>query len=157
MVDNHFMEKSPAFLHIEFVELAPVRVIHHYYFFRTETANPDKTIRPAFKELKRRVSEFDLDTNTLLHIGIPELADRRLMAYDCCIEFPLPENIEEVKVLPGGRYAVLTVEKQREKIGPAIRAFTGDYLPEHELVVDEERPTYEIYYKETMEYCVPIH
>jgi len=38
-----------------------------------------------------------------------------------------------------------------------IRSFRVDYLPEHGLIVDEDRPTYEICYKDTLEYCVPIH
>ena len=52
---------------------------------------------------------------------------------------------------------MLTVEKKASKIGPAIRAFRGDYLPEHGLVVDEERPVYEYYFKDTLEYCLPMH
>lgn len=150
------MPKSPTILHVEILDLAAVRVLDHYSLFRDEMHNPDKVIRKAFQELQRRVSAFGLDPDTLLHIGIPEIADRRLISYDCCIEFLLPEENAGVKNLPGGRYAVLAIEKKREKIGPAIRAFTGDYLPEHGFVMDEDRSIYEIYYKDTIEYCMPI-
>jgi DNA gyrase inhibitor GyrI len=71
------------------------------------------------------------------------------------IEFPLPEKLD-VKILPGGHYAILKVEKVPSKIRSAIRTFRGDYLPDHELIPDEERPVYEIYFKDTLEYCVPI-
>jgi hypothetical protein len=48
------------------------------------------------------------------------------------------------------------VEKLPSRIGPAIRAFRGDYLPDRGLIPDEDRPVYEIYFKDTLEYCVPI-
>jgi DNA gyrase inhibitor GyrI len=44
------------------------------------------------------------------------------------IEFPLPEKLD-VKILPGGHYAILKVEKVPSKIRSAIRTFRGDYLP----------------------------
>jgi len=150
------MPKPPAFLNVELRDLVPLRVLHRNCLFRSASGNPDKVIRPAFKELRLRISAFGLDPDTLLHVGAPEIIDGQLAAYNCCIEFPLPEEVENATTLPGGRYAVLTVEKRPEKIRPAIRAFSGDYFVEQSLILDEERPIYEIYYKETMEYCLPI-
>jgi DNA gyrase inhibitor GyrI len=123
--------------------------------FPAEVTNPDKTIRPAFRELRAHVSGFGLDPDTLLPIGIPQVVDGQLVSYDCCIEFPL-QDAADTRMLPGGRFAVLTVEKIPARIGPAIRSFWGDYLPEHGLLVDEERPTYEIYFTDTLDYCVPV-
>ena len=149
-------KRLPVFLDVEVRSLPDLQVIHCLLLFRSNAGNPDKIIRPAFRRLRQRVTEFGLVPDTLLHVGVPELVDGLLVSYDCCIEFPLPESVEDVKILPGGRYAVLTVEKSPLKINTAIRAFRGDYLPDHGLVPDEERPVYEIYFKDTLEYCVPI-
>ena len=95
-----------------------------------------------------------------MHIGVPVLEDKQLIMYDCCIEFPFPVLEERgdisLRVLPGGEYALLRVEKTPAKIGKAIQLFYSDYIPRNALILDEERPTYEIYYEDTMEYCVPI-
>jgi DNA gyrase inhibitor GyrI len=155
MGDNPAMPKTPRFLDVELRSLPDVQVIHCLLLFRSNAANPDKVIRPAFRKLRLRVMEFGLDPDGLLHIGIPEVLGGQLVSYDCCIEFPLPEK-PDVKSLPGGRYAVLIVEKIPSKINPAIRSFRGDYLPDHGLIPDEERPVYEIYFADTLEYCVPI-
>ena len=149
-------KKSPSFLDVEMRALPDLQVIHHFILIHSDPGNPDKIIRPAFRALRERVMEFGLDPDSLLHVGVPELADGHLVSYDCCIEFPLPERLDQVKNLPGGRYIVLSVEKKPSKIGPAIRSFRGDYIAEHGLIPDEDRPTYEIYFKEFMEYCIPI-
>jgi DNA gyrase inhibitor GyrI len=153
--DNPAMQKSPRYLEVEVRILPDLQVIHHLLLFRSSSGNPDKVIRPAFGSLRQRVIECGLDPDSLLHIGVPELDERELVSYDCCIEFPLLERMD-VKTLSGGRYAVLTVEKNPSKISPAIRAFRGDYLPDHGMIIDEERPVYENYFKDTLEYCVPI-
>jgi DNA gyrase inhibitor GyrI len=147
--------RPPVFLDVELRDLPDLRVVHSLLLFRAITINPDKVIRPAFSRLRQCVTEFGLDPDTLLHVGVPQLDDRQLVSYDCCIEFPIPADVN-LKTLPGGCYAILSVEKTPAKIGPAIRTFRGDYLPDHGLFVDEERPVYEIYFKETLEYCLPI-
>ncbi len=97
-----------------------------------------------------------MDPDSLPLIGIPEVVEAELVSYDCCLEMPLPE-CEPARLLPGGRYAVLTVEKTPARIGAAIRAFQGDYLLDRDWIVDEARPVYEIYFKDVLEYCLPIH
>jgi DNA gyrase inhibitor GyrI len=154
--DNFGMTKTPHFLDVEIRTLLDLQVIHRLLLFHSSTIKPDKAIRPAFLALREQVAGFGLDPDSLLHIGVPEIADGQLVCYDCCIEFPLPEGEVGLKSLPGGCYLVLTVEKTAAIIGPAIRSFQGDYIPEHGFVPDEDRPTYEIYFKYTMEYCVPI-
>ena len=148
--------KSPVFLEVEIRTLPDLSVIHRLLLFCDESLNPDVLIRPGFRSLRERVSSYGLNPDSLLHVGIPELADGQLVSYDCCIEFPLSGGVDNVKILPGGQYAVLTVEKTVSKIVPAIRAFQGDYLLDHGLIPDEDRPVYEIYFKDTLEYCVPI-
>ena len=154
--DNQYMPSPAPFLDVEIRTFPDLRVIHRLLLFRDNTGNPDRVIRPAFRELRQQVIACGLDPDKLLHVGSPEVVEHQLVSYDCCIEFPLPVA-ENVRTLPGGRYAVLTVEKTPTKIRPAIRAFRGDYLPEHELVVDEVRLVYEYYFKDTLEYCVPIY
>ncbi|HSB03424.1 MAG TPA: hypothetical protein VLE49_22425, partial [Anaerolineales bacterium] len=56
----------------------------------------------------------------------------------------------------GREIALLQVKKTPAKIGKALQRFYADYIPENHLVLDEERPTSKIYYKDTLEYCVPL-
>ncbi len=150
------MPKTPVFLDVEVRDLPEVRVIHQLLLFHSNAGNPDGVIRPAFKRLRQKVSESGLDPDALLHIGIPEVVEGELVSYECCIEMPLPEG-EPARLLPGGRYAVLMVEKTPARIGAALRAFRGEYLLAHDWIVDEARPVYEIYFKDVLEYCLPIH
>jgi hypothetical protein len=39
---------------------------------------------------------------------------------------------------------------------PFIGRFHREYVPHSGLEIDGTRPTYDIYYASTMEYCVPI-
>jgi DNA gyrase inhibitor GyrI len=150
------MRKPINLLEVEIRQLPELQVVHKLILFRSNTGNPDGIIRPAFQELREQIMGYGLNPDTLLHVGIPELVDSQLTSYDCCIEFPLPENLENMKTLLGGCYAVLSIEKIPAKIKSAIHAFIGDYLPDHSLLLDEDRPIYEFYFKETMEYCLPI-
>lgn len=76
------------------------------------------------------------------------------------MEYPLPFLDEASQVslgeLPGGRYAVMRVDKTPAVIRKTIHQFNSLYIPENGLVQDEHRPVYEIYYEHTMEYCVPV-
>ena len=148
--------KPRDLLEVEIRHLPDVPVFHEFTLFGGQTPNPDRLIPPTFRRLHERLTDFFLDPDSLLHIGVPELSDGLLTSYDCCIEFPLPGSLDEVKIHRGGRYTVLTVEKIPSKISSAIRTFQGDYLPDHGLVLDEECPTYETYFQDTLEYCVPI-
>ena len=147
-------------LHVGICKLEPVQVIYTMCIFRHRNENYDKKIRQAFQSLREWTVRFGLDPKQLLHIGIPTVDDKQLVMYECCMEFPLPmmeDNAEvQLKTLPGGNYAVLRIEKTPAKIGKAIQRFHADYIPDNDLVMDDERLTYEIYYEDTMEYCVPI-
>jgi len=147
-------------LHVGVCKLEPVQVIYKTCIFRHSRENYDKKIRQAFQVLREWTVRFGLDPKQSLHIGIPTIEDKQLIMYECCIEFPLPmmeDNVEiQLKTLPGGNYAVLRVEKTPTKIGKAIQSFHVDYIPNNDLLIDRERPIYEIYYEDTMEYCVPV-
>jgi DNA gyrase inhibitor GyrI len=83
-----------------------------------------------------------------------------LLRYWCCIEAPeglaAGEDAVQVRELAGGRYAVLTLVKDSDTIGPSIDRFYSEYAPAHGLTLDETRPPIEVYYPETMDYCVPV-
>jgi len=149
-------------LHVGLCKLEPVQVVHKMCLFRNP-AKPrgyDKRIRQTFQQLREWIVCCGLEPRNLLHIGVPVLEDKQLIMYDCCIEFPFPVLEEHrditLRVLPGGEYALLRVEKTPARIAKAIQLFYSDYVPRNALILDEERPTYEIYYEDTMEYCVPI-
>jgi len=147
-------------LHVGICKLESLQVISRTCVFRHSRENHDKKIRQAFQALREWTVQFGLDPKQLLHIGIPTVEEKQLVMYECCMEFHLPmmeDNTEiQLKTLPGGSYAVLRVEKTPTKIGKAIQRFHADYIPDNDLVIDELRPTYEIYYEDTLEYCVPI-
>jgi len=147
-------------LHVGVCKLEPIPVIYKTCIIRHSRENYDKKIRQAFQVLREWTVRFGLDPKQSLHIGIPTVEDKQLIMYECCLEFLLPmmEDNDEIrlKTLPGGSYAVLRVEKVPTKIGKAIQSFHADYIPNNDLLIDHERPIYEIYYEDTMEYCVPV-
>ena len=140
--------------------LSPIRVAHKLCLFPTTRNRPDKKIQKTFQDLRAYVVMYGFEPDTLLHIGIPTIEDQELVTYECCLEFPLPIESENEKIghkiLPGGRYLVLRIKKKPLEIGKAIRQLYGDYIPDNQIVINEMRPVYEIYYEDTMEYCVPV-
>jgi len=157
--DNGFMPASKH-LHVGITDLSPIRVAHKLCIFPVNSKKPYGKINETFRSLREWAVIFGLDPDALLHIGLPSLDDKGLIAYGCCIEFPLPvDEISadlDLRSLPGGRYAILRIEKKPGKISKAIRHFHGDYIPENQIILDESRPVYEIYYADTMEYCLPV-
>jgi DNA gyrase inhibitor GyrI len=149
-------------LHVGICKLEPVQVVYKTCLFRSTSllGSYDRRIRETFQIVRERIACFGLDPEKLLHIGIPTLENKQLVTYDCCVEFlfPLMENNCDIalRTLPGGDYDVLRVEKTPAKIRKAIDTFLAEYIPDNGLIFDENRPTYEIYYEDTMEYCVPI-
>ena len=126
--DNPFVTNTPIILDVELRGLPDLQVIHRLLLFNSNPVNPDKVIRPAFRQLRQRVTEVGLDPDGLLHVGIPQVVDGQLVSYDCCIEFPLPKA-NDCKDLPGGQYAVLAVEKTPAKIHQALPRFPGRLSP----------------------------
>jgi hypothetical protein len=51
---------------------------------------------------------------------------------------------------------VLWLEKDSVTIGERIGQFFSEYVPQYQLILDATRPGYEVYYAQTMDYCVPI-
>ncbi len=51
---------------------------------------------------------------------------------------------------------MVSIDKDPRTIGDSIARFYREYVPENNIKVDGMRPTYEIYWEDTMDYCVPI-
>jgi len=117
-------------------------------------------IRESFQKVQQWVKGLGPDPYTSLTIGVIHQAGGQPSHYDCCVHVPegTPAGGDEMDIqdLPGGRYAVLAIIKDPAVIGPTIGRFYQEYLPRSGLQVDASRPTYEIYFERTMEYCVPL-
>jgi AraC family transcriptional regulator len=115
-------------------------------------------VRGCFQHVQSWVKEAGYAP--LLTLGAFEKVDDQLLSYDTCVQ--VPEEVTTgsddigIKELPGGRYAVVSIEKAPAVIGDSIRRFHQEYVPQNNLAIDDARPSYEIYYESTMEYCVPI-
>ena len=155
------MGSNPS-LNVSTVEMTGWRVA--YLTFQTSQAagNFDQAIRNTFDQVKSWVRKHGGTADTVPAIGIASVLDGRLRSYECCI--PITENLTtpdensalDVKVLPGGKYAIVKIEKQSEVIGETIRRFFEEYVPNHTFQIDNSRPTYEVYWDTTMDFCVPI-
>jgi DNA gyrase inhibitor GyrI len=117
-------------------------------------------IGEGFGQVKRWLEHYDHSLAERLIVGIPHVVERHLIGYDCCVEAAhiataVPQGWQ-TKQLPGGRYAVLSLEKDSATIGERIGQFFAEYVPQHQLMLDATRPSYEVYYAQTMDYCIPI-
>jgi DNA gyrase inhibitor GyrI len=137
------------------------RVAYLTYQTSQATGDFDHAIRTTFDRVKAWVREHGGTADSVPAIGIASVQEGKLQAYECCI--PIGEHLSPdensalgVKVLPGGKYVIVKIEKQSEIIGDTIRRFFEDYVPTANLQIDNSRPTYEVYWESTMDFCVPI-
>ena len=130
------------------------------YWANTGQMDMYNEIHECFQRVQAWVRERGYDPLTRLTIGAIQMVNGQLASYDCCIQIPADEQMGsgevEIKGLPGGQYAVVSIEKSPRIIGESISRFYQEYVPQNNLGIDNMRPTYEIYYESTMEYCVPI-
>ena len=140
--------------------LPSVRVACIDYQASSEQGDFHNEIRVCFQRVQGWVRGLGHDPYSLLNVGVPNVQDSRLVSYGCCVQ--IPEEVQsasdcvDIKELPGGRYAVVSIEKDPRVIGESIGRFYQEYAPQNNIDVDGTRPTYEIYYENTLEYCVPI-
>jgi len=142
-------------------DLAPVRVAMLEYQAGSLVGTYQESIGMLFREVEGWLKHNGYDPQSLRRFGVPITEGERLIRYWCCIETPPdlatasgPVSICE---LAGGRYAVLSMFKNGATIGTTINRFYTDYVPSHGLKLDMTRPPIEIYYPDTMDYCVPVH
>lgn len=141
-------------------DLPPIPIAYTYCHLQQEAGDYNDQIRDGFQQVKDWAAQRGYDLSVLRVIGIPHVSEAQLTGYECGIE--LPETIQlsteaiQTKQLSGGRYAILSLEKDSATIGETIGRFFAEYVPQHQLVIDSQRPSYEIYYESVMDFCVPI-
>jgi DNA gyrase inhibitor GyrI len=146
-------------LSVSIRELRPVHVAYLECKVNAEEGNMHSRIGECFERVQAWVAEHGCSPRTLT-VGVINAVDGHLSSYECCIQ--VPEQVQSgsedigIQELPGGRYAVVSIEKDPRIIGDSIARFHQEYVPQNQLEIDGMRPTYEIYYEKTMEYCVPI-
>jgi DNA gyrase inhibitor GyrI len=153
------MSDDTTTLSISIKELPSVHVAYIEYKVGSEQGDMHNEIGECFRRVQAWVTKLGYSPYTLT-IGVNNMVHGQLSSYECCVQ--VPEKVQngsdgvDIKELPGGRYAVVSIVKDPQIIGPTIGRFHQEYVPEHKLAMDGTRPTYEIYYEKTMEYCVPI-
>jgi DNA gyrase inhibitor GyrI len=145
---------------VESRDLPPREVVYLTCAVDLATGAFSTEIGEGFDQIKRWAEQQGHSLGETLLLGVPHVAEGRLVAYDCCVQLPTPAAPPHglsSRLIPSGRYAVLTLEKDAATVGEQIGRFFAEYVPQHSLQIDEARPSYEVYYARTMEYCVPIH
>lgn len=146
------------YLNVSICTREPLRVIFRQCSFRDSLRNRSQCIQRTFDFLRQWSTCMGLNTAELIEVGIPVLEGDQLASYTCCLEYVLPTIDENADVslgeLPGGRYAVLRVEKSH--IEHAVWQLRSIYMPENGLVQDPHRPVYEVFNGHELEYCVPL-
>lgn len=141
-------------------DLPQVRVAVLEYRGKGIAGRYQESIGELFRELEGWLKLHHVDPRRLRRIGVPFTEGDQLLSYWCCIEAPqeltAPDGAITIRELPAGRYAVLSLPKDADTIGASIGRFYSETVPAQQLSLDASRPTYEIYYADTMEYCVPV-
>ena len=147
-------------LSVSIRDLLEVHVAYTRCRVEQATGNFSEQISDGFQAVKDWATQKGYDLPSLKVIGIPQVSNGQLTVYECCVELPEPVDVIDEKIqtkqLTGGKYAILTLEKDSATIGETIGRFFAEYVPEHQLAIDDSRPSYEIYYEHTMDFCVPI-
>lgn len=147
-------------LSVSIRDLPVIRVAYIEYKPDAEQGDMHAQIGDCFRRVQAWVRERGHDPLSRLTVGAIKMAGGQLSSYECCVQ--VPEQVQDgsgevsVQDLVGGRYAVVTIEKDPRIIGDSIGRFYQEYAPQNHIEIDGSRPTYEVYYESTMEYCVPI-
>ncbi len=153
-------DNAATSLYVTIQELPSIHVAYIEYKPDAEQRNMHAEIGDCFRRVQAWVRERGYDPLTRT-IGAIQMVDDQLASYACCVQ--IAEEVQSgsggvaIKDLPGGRYAVVSMEKDPDIIGESIGRFYREYVTQHSLEIDRRRPTYEVYYESRMEYCVPIH
>lgn len=154
---NTFTEQP---LHVTIQDVTPAFIVYVSCQLQQATGRYNEQIRDCFQYIKAWVQRYGYDPSTLKVIGLPRTDGAQLIGYACARELPetISQDTEDIQIkqLPGGRYAILSLEKDSNTIGATIGRFFAEYVPQHQLIVDPQRPSYEVYYEQTMDFCVPI-
>ena len=147
-------------LNVSVQDLPTVHVAYIDYQASSDQGDFHSEIRACFQRVQSWVRGLGHDPYSLLNVGVPNVHDGHLVSYGCCVQ--IPEDVQsgsdrvDIRELPGGRYAVVKMDKDPQTIGDSIGRFYQEYVPKNNLKIDRMRPTYEIYWEDTLDYCVPI-
>ena len=153
-------DNAATVLSVSIRDLPLVHVAYIEYKPDAEQGEMHAKISDCFRRVQAWVRERGYDPLSRLTIGAIKMTGGQLSSYECCVQ--VPEQVQggsgdvEIQELVGGRYAVVTIEKDPRIIGDSIGRFYEEYMPQNNVEIDGMRPTYEVYYESTMEYCVPI-
>jgi len=153
-------DNAATLLSVSIRELPTVHVAYIEYKPDAEQGDMHAQIGDCFRRVQAWVRERGYDPLSRLTIGAIKMTGGQLSSYECCVQ--VPEQVQggsgdvEIQELVGGRYAVVTIEKDPRIIGDSIGRFYEEYMPQNNVEIDGMRPTYEVYYESTIEYCVPI-
>jgi DNA gyrase inhibitor GyrI len=146
-------------LQVTIRDLPPTTIIYTSVLLQQMKGSYNDQIRDGFEKIKDWARRQGYDPSALKVIGIPHVNGTQLIGYECALELEIVSlNTEDVhtKQLPGGRYAILSLEKDSATIGETIGRFFAEYVPQRQLIVDPQRPNYEVYYEHVMDFCVPL-
>jgi DNA gyrase inhibitor GyrI len=130
-------------LHVTIRDLPPTTIVYTSVLLQQMKGSYNDQIRDGFENIKDWARQQGYDPSALKVIGIPNINAAQLIGYECALELEIaPLNTEDIhtKQLPGGRYAILSPEKDSATIGETIRRFFAEYVPQHQLTVDPQRP-----------------
>ncbi len=146
--------------HVTIQDVMPVSIAYTSCQLHQATGSYSEQIRDGFQRMKDWARQHGYDLSKLRLIGIPRVNNAQLVGYECALELPeaasqFTKDIQ-TKQLPGGRYAILSLEKNSSTIGETIERFFTEYVPKHQLVIDPRRPSFEVYYERAMDFYVPL-
>ena len=149
---------SPTPIAVTIKDLSPLHVA--YIAYTPGPGEPDfYAIQGCFRRVQAWLRREGLDPFYGLTVGVAYAQGGQMARYDCCVQVPESVQVatDEIAVqnLPGGSYAVLSMDKDPAIIGASIGRFYGEYVPQQGVVLDNARPTYEVYWEKKMEYCAP--
>lgn len=147
-------------------EMAPYRTAYMRHIGPYGTANIQ-----LMQKLKKWAVTRDLLTDSAIILGIahddPELTPPEHCRYDCAIalkeDYELESGMVEAR-LPGGKYAILSVEHTTKAIGKAWEEIFSLWLPDSGYQIDD-RPIFERYMgtssdvimePQNCEICIPV-
>jgi DNA gyrase inhibitor GyrI len=114
-------------LKVTIQDLMPIPIAYMSCQLQQATGSYSEQFRDGFQRIKDWARQYGYDLSKLRVIGIPRTNEAQLVGYECALELPkvISQHTEDVetKQLPGGRCAILSLEKDSSTIGETIGRF----------------------------------
>lgn len=170
------LERSVSQMNVEVKSLPTNHVAYIRHISGYSKGEFNSAINKAFQRVCAWAGARDLFRPDTVTIGIPydnpDITPNDRCRYDACVT--VPEGVQSepgsevgIQDIPGGKYAVCRISvstQETHKIGEAVDALYGEWLPESGYQADD-KPALEIYYNNpdkqpgtwiTMDYCLPV-